>query len=276
MTYWDALILGIVEGLTEYLPVSSTGHLILAQRALGIEDTDASKAYAICIQAGAILAVLGIFSGRVAQMVRGLLGRDAAGLRLVALILAAFVPTAVIALAGKKFIDKYLFGLWPVVIAWLVGGLAILAVSRLVRARQADADAGLPLERMALAAAFAVGVMQCLSLWPGTSRSLVTILGGLLVGLSLQAALEFSFLLGVVTLTAATGYEAVKHGPDMLREYTSNALVIGFVAATLAAALAVGGMLRYLRRVGLEVFGYYRIILAAVVAALIVAGRLTP
>ena len=130
MTLLDALILGIVEGVTEFLPVSSTGHLILTQRALGLEDTSAADAYAICIQAGAIVAVLGLYRARVAQMVRGLLGRDPAGLRLAACIVLAFVPAAVCGLSFSDVIKAHLFGLWPVVGAWFVGGLVILAFRR--------------------------------------------------------------------------------------------------------------------------------------------------
>jgi undecaprenyl-diphosphatase len=274
MSPWDALILGIVEGLTEYLPVSSTGHLILAQRALGIQDTPASKAYAICIQAGAILAVLGVFGRHVGRMLRGLVGKDANGLRLALLLIVAFVPTGVVALLAKKSIDEHLLHLWPITAAWFVGGVVILAFG--AWQRRAAATSSKTVFDLSWAGAFAIGCAQCLGLWPGVSRSLVTILGGLLAGLGMTAALEFSFLLGVVTLSAATGYEAMKHGREMLAAYASGPLAIGFVAAALSAALAVGGMLRYLRRWGMDVFGYYRIALAAVVAVLLIRGVLEP
>lgn len=276
MTTWDALILGIVEGLTEYLPVSSTGHLILAQRALGIEDTAASKAYAICIQAGAILAVLGVFARRVGQMLRGLVGKDPQGLRLALLLLAAFVPTAVIALRTKKTIDEHLLYLWPITIAWFVGGVVLLVFSALPRFRPDALMKGKSVLELSWAAAVFIGLAQCLGLCPGTSRSLVTILGGLLVGLSMEAALEFSFLLGVVTLSAATGYEAMRHGHDMLRAYSVASLAVGFVTAAISAALAVAWMLHYLRRSGMAVFGWYRIALAIVVAGLLLTHRLDP
>jgi len=135
MTWWQAMLLGIVEGLTEYLPVSSTGHLLIVQELLGVATGSASAkeaadAYAICIQAGAIVAVLGLYAGRVKQMAGGLLGRDAAGLRLSVNILAGFVPAAVIGLALNHQIKEYLFGAWPIVAAWFVGGLGILVVDR--------------------------------------------------------------------------------------------------------------------------------------------------
>jgi undecaprenyl-diphosphatase len=276
MDWLQALILGVVEGLTEYLPVSSTAHLILAQRALGIENDAAAKAYAICIQAGAIVAVLGIFARRVGQMLRGLLGQDPQGLRLALQLLVAFVPAAVAGLLLEKKIEQYLFGLWPVVAAWFVGGLAILAVVYTPRFGRESAGQGRTLEQLTWAGALGIGLMQCLGMWPGTSRSLVTILGGLLAGLGMEAALEFSFLLGLITLTAATGYKALKDGSVVLERYGLTNTLIGFVAAAVAAAVAVAWMLHYLRRRGLALFGYYRIALAAVVAVLLWSGRLLP
>jgi undecaprenyl-diphosphatase len=273
MEWWQALVLGLVEGLTEYLPVSSTGHLILAQRAMGIEAGAASNAYAICIQAGAIVAVLGLYRARVVQMLRGLVGLDARGLRLALAIAAAFLPAAVAGLLFDDAIERRLFGLWPVVAAWFVGGLAILVVARArrarngERARERDGARGRELDELALAGAFAIGLAQCLALWPGSSRSLVTIVGGLLVGLRLSAAVEFSFLLGVATLLAATAYKGVREGGVMLEAYSVGTLALGALAAWLSAVLAVRWMVQWLAAHGLELFGWYRVLLALVVAA---------
>lgn len=272
MDNFQALVLGLVEGLTEYLPVSSTGHLLLAQRLMGIESSTASDAFAICIQAGAILAVLGLYRGRVGQMTLGLLGRDKTGRRLLFNLVAAFVPAAVLGLLLEKPIKKYLFGgdewgLWPVVAAWLVGGLAILAVSFARRRRGASPTTGFSLDNLTMRMALIVGVAQCLAMWPGVSRSLITIVGGVLVGLSLPAAVELSFLLGVITLTAATAYDALKHGPEMLATYGAVPLLIGFGAAWLSAVLAVQWMVGYLKSHGMEIFGWYRVLLAIAVAA---------
>jgi len=129
MDWWQAMLLGIVEGVTEYLPVSSTGHLILTQRLLDIPADQAAGAYAICIQAGAILAVLGLYRGQVKRMLNGLLGRDRAGLALAGNIVVAFLPAAVAGVLLGSLIEEHLFGLWPIIGAWLVGGLAILLVS---------------------------------------------------------------------------------------------------------------------------------------------------
>ena len=272
MDNFQALILGIVEGLTEYLPVSSTGHLLLTQRLMGIPSSTASDAFAISIQGGAILAVLGLYRGRVAQMLAGLAGRDAAGRTLLFNLVAAFVPAAVIGLLLEKPIKKYLFGgdewgLWPVVAAWLVGGLAILAVSFARRRRGASTNTGLDLDQLTIRMALIVGFAQCLAMWPGVSRSLITIVGGVLVGLSLPAAVELSFLLGVITLSAATAYDALKHGSEMLATYGAVPLLIGFGAAWLSAVLAVKWMVGYLKSHGMEIFGWYRVALAIVVAA---------
>jgi undecaprenyl-diphosphatase len=269
---FQALILGLVEGLTEYLPVSSTGHLLLAQRLMGIDSSTASDAFAICIQAGAILAVLGIYRQRVAQMVMGAVGRNEAGQRLLINLLSAFVPAAVLGLLLEKPIKKYLFGgdewgLWPVVAAWFAGGMAILVVSLVRRRRGTSPTTGFDLEHLTVRMALIVGFAQCIAMWPGVSRSLITIVGGVLVGLSLPAAVELSFLLGVITLTAATAYDALKHGPEMLATYGATPLLIGFGAAWLSAVLAVKWMVGYLKSHGMEIFGWYRVALAFVVAA---------
>lgn len=272
MDNFQAFILGLVEGITEYLPVSSTGHLLLAQRLLGIPSSTASDAFAISIQGGAILAVLGLYRARVAGMVRGLLGQDETGKRLALNLIAAFIPAAVLGLLLEKIIKKYLFageawGLWPVVAAWLVGGIAILAVSWWRKRKGDSPRAGLSLEQLTLRMAVIVGVAQCLAMWPGVSRSLITIVGGVLVGLSLPAAVELSFLLGVVTLSAATAKDAWDNGAEMLAAYGPVPLAIGFFAAWVSAVLAVRWMVGYLKRHGMEIFGWYRVLLAIAVTA---------
>ncbi len=278
MEWWQAIVLGLVEGLTEYLPVSSTGHVILAQRAMGIEHDPAANAYAICIQAGAILAVLGLYRRRVKQVARGSLGamglirEDAEGVRLGRNIIAAFIPAAIIGLLLDRWIEETLFGLWPIVAAWFVGGVAILLTAWWRKRQMSEAVVGVALDAMTWRMALIVGLIQCFAMWPGVSRSLVTIVGGVLVGLSLVAAVEFSFLLGVLTLLAATVYKAQTAGPEMYREYGVWPMVIGSVAAWLSAVVAVRWMVAYLKRHGLRVFGYYRIALAVVVACLIWMG----
>ena len=287
MTLGQAVVLGAVEGVTEYLPVSSTGHLLLAQRVMGIgkdvrglaqaaEQTKAAAdAYAICIQAGAIIAVLGLYAGRVRQMILGVAGRDATGLRLLICIAGAFAPAAVFGFLLDDLIKRYLFGLWPVVAAWFAGGAAILLADRYQHFRGSAAWLeGKSLEQLGLKMALAIGLAQCIAMWPGVSRSLVTIVGGVVVGLSLPAAVEFSFLLGVVTLGAATGYDALKHGQDMLQMFPADSIFAGLVAAFVFAVLSIKWMVAYLSRHGMALFGYYRIALALVVGLFLAFGVL--
>lgn len=279
MTWWEAVILGLVEGVTEYLPVSSTGHLILTQRVMGLPATAASNAYAICIQAGAILAVLGLYRVHIKQIFQGWLGKAGIGaghdqgFRLGLNIIVAFLPAAVLGLLFDDWIEQKLFGLWPIVAAWGVGGVAILAVAYGRKAR--DAGAGKTLADLSWQMALAIGTMQCLAMWPGTSRSLVTIVGGVLVGLSLAAALEFSFLLGVLTLCAATVYKAKEAGPIMIAEYGWVPMIIGSLAAWISAVVAVKWMVRYLEKHGMSIFGYYRVALAGAVGAALALGLLS-
>ena len=290
MTWWQAIILGLVEGLTEYLPVSSTGHLILAQRLMGLEG-EAANAYAICIQAGAILAVLGLYWRRMRAAAAGWLGKvgigrgDAAGFALGLHMFIAFMPAAVMGLLLDDWIEAKLFGLWPIVWAWLIGGLAILIVDQWKRRTATPLDdtlmdgqaagrrdTGLSLEAMTPRMALIIGLVQCLAMWPGTSRSLVTIVGGVLAGLSLAAAVEFSFLLGVITLLAATVFKLHVAGPAMIEAYGLTPMLIGSAAALVSAWAAVAWMVAYLKRHGLSIFGWYRVALAILVATLILSG----
>lgn len=282
MTTTQAIILGVVEGLTEYLPVSSTGHLLLAERIMGIgedkalaagkqQDTkEAADAYTICIQAGAIIAVLGLYFSRVMQMLRGLFGRDPLGLRLLINVAAGFLPAAVIGLLFNKIIKEYLFGPWPVVAAWLAGGLAILLVSRRNRQCNRSVRPTGTIDDLTWKMALIIGIAQCIAMWPGVSRSLVTIVGGMLVGLSLPAAVEYSFLLGVITLGAATAYDGLKHGHIMLQTFDPHVLAVGVFFAFIAAVISVKWMVSYLNNHGLAIFGYYRVALALTVALLLV------
>ena len=284
MSLGQSVILGIVEGLTEYLPVSSTGHLLIAERLMGIGTgatgaaaqrlKEASDAFTICIQAGAIIAVLGLYFRRVKQMLLGLVGKHVQGRRLLVNVAAGFLPAAVIGLLFNKAIKARLFGPWPVVAAWFVGGLAILAVGWWRRYKGRPLQGGLPLEAMTWGMALWIGLAQCIAMWPGVSRSLVTIVGGMLVGLSLSAAVEYSFLLGVVTLGAATAYDALKHGQLMLQTFEALPIAVGLFFAFVAAVASVKWMVAYLNRHGLAIFGYYRVALALVTAVWIAAGTM--
>ena len=291
MQPWQALILGVIEGITEYLPISSTGHLIVAQRLMGIgggglQAKEAADAFAVCIQGGAILAVLGLYSKRVIQMIRGVLGQDSEGLKLAIAIIAGFMPAAVLGVLLSHWIKAHLFGMWPVVVAWIIGGIGILATAWW-RKRNPPRGGGLELKDLTWQLALIIGLLQCVAMCPGTSRSLMTICGGLLVGLSIRAAVEYSFLLGVLTLTAATAKDAVGKVKDipeyntlfggtklMVHEYGALPMIIGVVAAAISAAIAVKWLVSYLQSHGLSIFGWYRIGIGLIIGSLIVAGTL--
>lgn len=279
MALWQAAVMGLVEGVTEYLPVSSTGHLIVTQRIMNIPSSDAANAYAICIQGGAIMAVLGLYWRRCKQMLLGLAGKDAPGRKLAFCIIVALLPAVIIGLPGEKIIKTYLFGgdkwgLWPTVAAWFVGGAAILVVAWRRKAHGESPRTGKDLFELTLKMALIIGLAQCIAMWPGVSRSLATIVGGVLVGLSLASAVEFSFLLGVVTLGGATAKDALEFGPVMLETYGPAALAVGFVLAFISALIAVKWMVAYLNKHGMQIFGYYRVALAIVIAVMLLTKRL--
>lgn len=263
---WQAVILGLVEGVTEYLPVSSTGHLLVAGHLMGLAQYPAADAYAIVIQGGAILAVFGLYRRRVWQILLGLAGRDGEGQRLALNLGIAFLPAALMGLLFESPIKRVLFGLWPITAAWFIGGVAILAINGSGRNRW-RVDAGLALETLGPRWAVLVGLAQCAALWPGVSRSLATILGGLLAGASMAAAVEFSFLLGLLTLGAATVYEALKEGHLIIATFGWTSPILGFLCAFVSAWLSVRWLVVFLQRRGLALFGWYRLALATVVGA---------
>lgn len=278
MQPWQAVVLGTVEGLTEYLPVSSTGHLILTERALGLADSAetrrAADGYTIVIQIGAILAVAGIYHHHLGLMLRGVLGKSREGLHLVRNLFIAFLPAAAVGLSLADPIKEYLFGLWPVTAAWAVGGLALIVWGD--KSKDTPGEAGLGMRDLSWRQALVIGLLQTLAVCPGTSRSLVTILGGRWVGLRLRDAVVFSFLLGMLTLSASTAYDVVKEGAGMVKWFGLHNILIGIVAAGLSAWVAVRGMVGYLKQHGLKVFGGYRLALSALTATLILTGVLQP
>jgi undecaprenyl-diphosphatase len=269
MTAWKAAVLGVVEGVTEYLPISSTGHLVVTQRILGIGDDDATKdaadTYAIAIQFGAILAVLGLYWTRIKSLFRGLVGRDEEGRRLLIALVLAFLPAVVIALLFEGPIKDNLLGPGPVIAAWLVGGVALLWLAPRIRPDRP----GIGVTEIGPRQALVIGCAQVLAMWPGTSRSLVTLLAAFAIGATLAAAVEFSFLLGLMTLGGATLYEAAKNGSTVVDAYGWVDPMIGLVFAFVSAVIAVKWMVSYLRTRTLAIFGWERIAAAAITVVLL-------
>ncbi|HEX5042538.1 MAG TPA: undecaprenyl-diphosphate phosphatase [Candidatus Polarisedimenticolaceae bacterium] len=254
---WVAIVLGIVEGLTEFLPVSSTGHLILAERALRFTGARADL-FAVFIQLGAILAVVWEYRGRLLAAVTGLSSRPEAR-RFAGAVAIAFFPAAALGFLIHEWIESALFSPRTVAFALLAGAVAILVVEALpLRPRTEDAEA------ISRGQALAVGLAQCVALWPGFSRSAATILGGLSAGLSRRAATEFSFFLAVPVMTAASLFSLRKHRHD-LHPGDGLALALAFILSFLVAWASIRWLLRYVATHRFRPFAWYRIALALLV-----------
>lgn len=274
LTIFQAIILGLVEGLTEYLPVSSTGHLLVTNELLGLNDTQASEdainTYAICIQVGAIIAVLFLYWERIRQMIDGLLGRSEEGRKILIAVLIAFGFTAVIGLTIGEIIKDNLFGVAPIAGAWILGGVVILVLSRTGWFDRTTNELG----ALTWQNAVVIGLIQAIAMWPGVSRSMITIIAAVLVGLSLRAAVEFSFLLGLITLSAATAYEGLKGGEELIDTFGVGTPLIGLVVAFVAAIASVKWMVTWLNDKGFEVFGWYRIAVGIIAFGLLATNTI--
>jgi undecaprenyl-diphosphatase len=284
-TYTRAIVTGTVEGFTEYLPVSSTGHMILSDKYLlqvgvipdmkveGVTDRKGRPVnwgrvnddYIVIIQLGAILAVFAAFFGRIRDLLAGLCRGKRASIDLALAILVAFLPAALLGFLFKDVITVHLFSVEVVAAALLVGGLVILVAEHLLPKKSsgsADEVAGISWR-----AALTVGLCQCLALIPGTSRSLATILGGRVAGLSHGAATEFSFLIGLLTLSAASIYKMWALGPALSQVYPAGPASIGLLVAAVTAFVSVKWLVGYVSRSGLGVFAWYRIALGGTILA---------
>ncbi len=294
-----AVWLGIVEGVTEFLPVSSTGHLVLTNHLLGLDreaaalgldgeplwktspeeataDDPAERltvkaaadTYAIAIQAGAIAAVGLIYWRQLLSILAGLLGRDPKGLRLLRNLLIAFFPAVVLGLLLDDLIDAHLFSIKTVAAALLVGAVIMVIADLWQRRKASEAGDALPDPSPADLSprqALLIGVLQCFAMWPGMSRSMMTIVGGYIAGLRPARAAEFSFLLGLPTLAGAAVYKTMGNGDLVVSAFGWQPLLLGCLVAAVAAGLSVRWLVGYLTRHGLVVFAVYRVALAVAV-----------
>ena len=262
----DAFVLGVVEGLTEFLPISSTGHLILVSDLLGLND-EKGKVFDIVIQLGAILAVCWEYRARFARAFSGL-ANDRVQQRFAANLFVAFLPAAIVGLLLQSKIKAYLFNPITVAVALVLGALAIFAIERWYERHGAPSVGSV--DEMTWRDALKVGLAQCLSLIPGTSRSGATIMGGMVFGLSRQAATEFSFFLAVPIMFAASGYQLVKYR-GLLSASDLGPFAVGFAVSFVAALVAVKALIRYVAHHDFRAFAWYRLALGA--AVLVYFGR---
>lgn len=264
-TIAEALLLGILEGLTEFIPVSSTGHILLAGHFLGFRST--GRAFEVLIQLGAILAILSVYFGRLWKLLIDL-PRDARTRRFVAGIVIAFLPAAVIGALGHSFIKSVLFETPMLIcVTLIVGGVILLVVDRATFTPRYRDVMDFP-----LSVSLGIGLFQCLAMIPGTSRSGSTIVGALLLGADKRSAAEFSFFLAMPTMAGAFAYDLYKNR-DILSAADLPIIATGFVAAFVAAVFVVRFLLDYVSRHGYALFGWWRLVVGgAGLAALLVWG----
>ena len=252
----QSVLLGVVEGLTEFLPISSTGHLIIAGDLLAYTGEQA-KTFEICIQLGAILAVCWLYRQRLLRVVTGMT-RDAGSQRFMVNLIVGVLPSAIFGLLLHKLIKAHLFNSVVVAIAMIVGGFVILLVERRKREPRIT-----EVDQMDWRDALKLGLAQVFSLIPGTSRSGATIIGGLLFGLSRQAATEFSFFLAIPTMFLATGYDVYKSWHALAQQDLAF-FAVGFITAFFSALLAIKGLIRYVAHHDFKIFAWYRIVFGTI------------
>jgi undecaprenyl-diphosphatase len=251
-----AAVLGLLEGLTEFVPVSSTGHLLLAGHFLGFVST--GKTFEVVIQLGAVMALMVVYAAKLWQ-VFSTAHEDPAAMRFVVSVLLAFLPAAVIGVLAHGFIKAVLFETpWLIAIMLILGGVVLLVVDKVAPPPVERDAAALPLRK-----AFAIGICQCLALVPGVSRSGATIVGAMLLGVEKRAAAEFSFFLSLPTMAAAVGYDLLKN-KDVLDFTAWNQIAVGFVLALITGVLVVRWVLDFVGRRGFALFGWWRIIVGGV------------
>jgi undecaprenyl-diphosphatase len=253
MSIFEIIIIAIVEGLTEFLPVSSTGHMILAQAALNVESTDFVKLFIVNIQFGAILSVVVLYWKRFFQ-----------SMKFYYKLFVAFIPAAVLGFIFGDYIDLMLESVLVVAISLFVGGIILLGVDKWLHNKEKEAEITYP-------KAFKIGLFQCIAMIPGVSRSAATIIGGMTQKLDRKTAAEFSFFLAVPTMFAASGYKLYK-GMDALTADSLPALALGNIIAFVVGLLAIKGFISFLTKYGFKVFGWYRIILSLIIFLLLILG----
>lgn len=265
----NAMILGVVEGLTEFLPISSTGHMLLVQRGLGL-DPSRWEIFTVFIQLGALASVWWLFRHRILGMIPRKASLDLRSWRLAIQVAFAFLPIMVFGLATHRWIKTHLFSVPMIAAAFIIGGVAILLVERFRGDPKIET-----LEALPTISAIMVGLGQCLALWPGISRSGATIVTGLVVGMSRPVATEFTFLLAVPTMTAASVYELCKYRHDLSMDM-AGLLAIGFITAFVSAWAVVKWFIGFVQNHTFRGFAWYRILAGATLLGLFYRGFFNP
>jgi undecaprenyl-diphosphatase len=259
---WKTLLIGVVEGFTEFLPVSSTGHIILAEEVLHFEGPP-GKVFDIVIQLGAILAVVFLYRQKLWTTLKGTLHRDPGAMRFAASVITAFLPAAVVGVIAYKFIKQHLFNPTVVSVSLILGGIAILVIEHIVQRPRIKS-----VDDVDLKTALWVGVCQCLAMVPGVSRAGATIMGARVFRVDRATAAEFSFFLAMPTMLGAAVYDLYKNW-STLDWHGSGIIALGFIAAFFSALVVVGPFVRFISRHGFAAFAWYRILLGGVALALI-------
>jgi undecaprenyl-diphosphatase len=257
MDFIQAIILAIIEGITEYLPISSTGHMIIGSSLMGISELDFTKVFEVNIQFGAILSVLVLYWKKFLQ-----------SFEFYAKLLAAFIPAAIIGFLLNDFIDTLLESVVVVAISMVVGGFVLIFIDKYFENKATKEDISYP-------DAVKIGLFQCIAMIPGVSRSASSIIGGMFQGLSRKDSAEFSFFLAVPTMFAASAYKLLKSYKAGALTFSTNELqllLVGNVVAFIVAMIAIKFFISYLQKYGFKVFGYYRIIVGLIILGLIAAG----
>ncbi len=249
---WKTVLIGVVEGLTEFLPVSSTGHIILAEEVLHFQGPP-GKVFEIVIQLGAILAICVLYRAKIWSTVTGVVRREPPAVRFAAAVVVAFLPAAVVGVAAHKYIKSVLFNPMVVAVALIVGGFVILIIERYARRPRIKS-----VDEIDLKTALFIGICQCLAMIPGVSRAGATIMGARVFRVDRATATEFSFFLAIPTMIGAAVYDLYKNW-STLDWHGSGLIALGFVMAFLSALVVVAAFVRFISRHGFAVFAWYRI-----------------
>ncbi|WP_160677849.1 undecaprenyl-diphosphate phosphatase [Clostridium sp. C8-1-8] len=267
-----AIIVAIVEGITEFIPVSSTGHMIIVGDIIGFSGTKFTNMFEIVIQLGAILAVVVLYWNKIWTMIKSFFRFEKKGIKFWMVIVVGTIPAFILGLIFNDLIDEYLFSAKTVAIGFIVGGILLILTENSYRKRAKHLKVAKDVDDISYVQALKVGIFQCLAMWPGMSRSASTIIGGWVGGLSTAIAAEFSFFLAIPVMIGASGLKLRKFDYSKITSTEVVALIAGFIVAFIVALLVVDGFIAFLKKKPMRVFAIYRIFAGFILVALILAN----